>query len=241
MNHVGVILLLDGPLQSWGTQSKFGHRDTDFEPSKSGVLGLVGSALGMGRDDKAMLERLAELSMAVRVDREGRVLRDYHTAGGGTFRGKPHNVYGVDTVVTQRFYLMDACFVVALSGADSDLVDQIAEALQNPRWPLFLGRRSCVPTSPVLLAGPSPGIAAQLLKSVPLQTKLRDNETEPRTRLRMIVEDVAGKPRNDVPRDFSLYSRAFDSRTVQDGWLLLSELPGASNVSESTVAQPALT
>src|SRR5690606_33869407 len=80
--EAGLLLLLSGPMQSWGTQSRFAHRDTDFEPSKSGVLGLVGSALGMSRDDDDLLQALASLKMGVRVDREGRILRDYHTAGG---------------------------------------------------------------------------------------------------------------------------------------------------------------
>ena len=36
-----LLLRLAGPLQSWGTDSKFEVRRTENEPSKSGVIGLV--------------------------------------------------------------------------------------------------------------------------------------------------------------------------------------------------------
>lgn len=226
--RTGVLLLLDAPLQSWGTQSRFGHRDTDFEPSKSGVIGLVGAALGMPRDDSAQLERLASLEMAVRVDREGTVLRDYHTAGGGTFRGEPHNVYGADTVVTQRFYLCDACFVVALAHDDSVLIEAIAVALKQPVWPLFFGRRSCTPARPVFLDGPRQGSAEQLLKSVPWMLE-PPVESDTGTTLRTIVDSTEGKPRGDLPVSFQLYARSFRTRFVQERWLPVADLPGGAN------------
>jgi CRISPR-associated Cas5-like protein len=94
-----VLIRLEGPIQSWGTQGRFSIRDTDTEPSKSGVIGFVAGALGMKRDDDAMLARLSALEMAVRIEREGALLHDYHTAGGGKFRGKDHSVwerYGYD-------------------------------------------------------------------------------------------------------------------------------------------------
>ncbi len=229
----GILLLLEGPLQSWGTQSRFGHRDTDFEPSKSGVLGLVGAALGMQRDDGDTLAKLRELTMAVRVDREGSVLRDYHTAGGGVFRGQPHRVYGTGTVVTERFYLTNACFVVALSGSDREFVARAARALQRPKWPLFLGRRSCVPTRPVFLAGPQDGEVWGLLRSVPLQVK----PPAPGDSIRCVVEAAGGKPRNDVPTSFAMYDRAFATRFVQDQWLSPSDLPGEPDAPQSLAAQ----
>ena len=97
---------------------------------------------GMARDDVLQLERLRQLRMAVRVDRPGRAMRDLHTVGAGTFRGRPHGMWGLKdkTVVTQRYYLVDAAFTVALAHDDQGLVEQIARALSDPVWPLFLGR-----------------------------------------------------------------------------------------------------
>ena len=70
-------------------------RDSASEPTKSGVVGLLGCALGRGDDDG--LRALSEsLRMGVRVDRPGTRLTDYHTIGGGydapallTAEGKP--------------------------------------------------------------------------------------------------------------------------------------------------------
>ncbi len=105
-----LLLKLVAPMQSWGVQSNFTHRDTGFEPSKSGVIGLICAALG--RDRAEPIDDLAALKMGVRVDRQGTVLKDYHTAkdvmraGGGI----------KDTELSDRFYLADAAFLVGLQG-----------------------------------------------------------------------------------------------------------------------------
>ena len=41
-----LLLRLVGPMQAWGTSSRFDERDTGKEPSKSGVIGLLAAALG---------------------------------------------------------------------------------------------------------------------------------------------------------------------------------------------------
>ena len=53
------------------------------------------------------------------------------------------------TIVSRRAYLQDAAFLVALTGPQP-LLHTIADALRAPRWPVFLGRKSCIPTRPVL-------------------------------------------------------------------------------------------
>lgn len=211
-----VVLRLEGPLQAWGTQGRYSIRETDSEPSKSGVLGLVGCALGMARDDAQQLDRLRQLRMAVRVDRPGRTMRDLHTVGAGTFRGRPHGMWGLKdkTVVTQRYYLVDAAFTVALAHDDHGFVEQIAQALGDPTWPLFLGRRSCVPSEPVLL-GVVEGGPAEVL----LQAPLARGAT---TRLRLVA-DVApgeiGAQRADDPVSFVSADRQFAFRNVLESWI----------------------
>ena len=142
-----LLLRLIGPMQSWGTTSRFDERDTQLEPSKSGVLGLICAALG--RDRSESVEDLAALKMGVRVDREGLLMRDYHTATGVmTAAGKPdlHR-----TVVSPRFYLSDAAFLVGLAGNDTDLLHSVRAALRAPVWPLALGRKAFPPSLPVWL------------------------------------------------------------------------------------------
>jgi CRISPR system Cascade subunit CasD len=146
-----LLLRLAGPMQSWGTQSRFTMRDTGLEPSKSGVNGLLCAALGLPRSHS--VDHLGKLRMGVRVDREGVVQMDYHTAGGSHRRGHAYGVVRADggaggTVVSRRYYLADADFLVALEGTDS-LLAELDLALAHPVWQLFLGRKSFVPGVPV--------------------------------------------------------------------------------------------
>jgi CRISPR system Cascade subunit CasD len=156
---MGTLLLrLMGPMQSWGVQSHFTHRDTGLEPSKSGVIGLVCAALGKPRDedhpanaDKPSLESLARLRMGVRVDREGLVKRDYHTAQGVMkASGKPFR--GLKTTeLSDRFYLADAAFLVGLESSDAALLHQLHDRLRSPVWMLYLGRKAFAPGALVWL------------------------------------------------------------------------------------------
>ena len=75
-----LLLRLAAPLQAWGADSKFETRKTNREPTKSGVIGLLAAALGLRRDDCEALTRLTGLRFGVRVEREGQLLVDYHTA-----------------------------------------------------------------------------------------------------------------------------------------------------------------
>ena len=106
---------LCGPMQSWGTQSRFLVRDTGLEPSKSGIVGLICAAMGTPRDDRTTIERFARLRIAVRADRPGTMAMDFHTVGGLHSGGDGYGVIradatGVGTVVSRRYYLADAEF-----------------------------------------------------------------------------------------------------------------------------------
>ena len=136
-----VLLKFSGPLQSWGTASHFETRHTDTHPSKSGVIGMIAAGLGWRRDDEGKLERLNRLDFAVRIDQNGQILRDYHTAKKYKENGDFDRTY-----VTNRYYLQDAVFVVALSSDDENLIDDVRTAVTTPYYPLFLGRRALPPT-----------------------------------------------------------------------------------------------
>ena len=101
-----LLLRLAAPLQSWGADSKFETRKTNREPTKSGIIGLLAAALGLRRDDAAGLARLNGLHFAVRADREGSLLVDFHTANREEDRKKGKAPY-----VTYRHYLQDAVFL----------------------------------------------------------------------------------------------------------------------------------
>ena len=71
-----LILRLEGALQSWGERSHWDHRDTAVFPSKSGVVGLLGCAMGLERGDARLAELADALAFAVRADRRGTVMTD---------------------------------------------------------------------------------------------------------------------------------------------------------------------
>lgn len=142
-----LLFRLSGPMQSWGVSSRFDERDTGLEPSKSGVVGLLCAALG--RDRAEPVADLAALRMGVRVDRPGVLRRDFQTATGVVVAtGKPDLGR---TVVSPRYYLSDAVFLVGLEGMDRALLEALGKALDAPVWPLCLGRKGFPPGEPVRL------------------------------------------------------------------------------------------
>lgn len=124
MAKSALLLWLEGPMQSWGTHSRWDVRDTGLEPTKSGVIGLIGCAMGLNRDDPA-LERLdRDLLFGVRIDRPGVYSTDYHTVTGyhrtaaGDFKHRDGTAKSLakaeehdeSTIVSPRDYLHDAAF-----------------------------------------------------------------------------------------------------------------------------------
>ena len=208
-----ILLRLEGPMQSWGIDSRFSDRYTEAEPSKSGVIGLISSALGHSREKE--LEELVKMKMAIRVDREGKIVHDFHTvlnvvradAKGEITPSK------IGTVVSRRFYIEDACFTVGLESKDETLLININKALRQPKWPLFLGRKSYPPISPISLSDQVfKGPLEEVIKKLPWQGREHENQPD---RLRFITECGLndGEPRFDVPISFS--PRKFRSRNVR--------------------------
>lgn len=159
-----LIMRLAGPMQSWGVSSRFGIRETLAEPSKSGVIGLLCAALGWDRASETHLVAgqarnladLASLPFGVRVVREGVIRRDYHTAQNVLRAkaklkpGRPANPGDLqNTVLSERYYLSDAYFLVGLESDDEALLLAMNNALGHPHWPLCLGRKSFMTTWPV--------------------------------------------------------------------------------------------
>jgi CRISPR system Cascade subunit CasD len=149
--------------------------------------------------------------MAVRVDREGRLMRDYHTAQN--VRRADPTKGTQDTVLSERFYLADADFLVALDG-DAAFLTQLDCALRRPVWPLFLGRKAFVPALPVS-EGMSEGELVLVMSKHGWRKRHRDDK--PRLPLRGVVEVPygTGEPRPDVPLSFVSRDRRFGVRHVR--------------------------
>lgn len=218
MNASGLLIQLGGtPLQSWGEHSAFTDRDTLGHPTRSGLIGMIASALGIPREQavadspkasaaEAQFARLTRLRFTIRHDRPGVRLRDYHTVGGGypahrtvpTAKGERRSP-GKATILSSRHYLADAAFTVAITAPDDpDLTAECAQALATPHWPLHLGRRSCPPGALLLLSTEAPDPVAELLR-VPL-ARPHPGDTPPgRTGTAQIPDTVTVRCTADTP------------------------------------------
>ncbi len=207
---MGTLLLrLVAPLQSWGTDSNFDIRRTEREPSKSGVIGMLASALGLSRDEE--LGRLKELKFGVRVDREGEIIRDFHIARNDK-----------DAYVTNRYYLSDAGFLVGLESDDSEYLKDLAYAITHPAFPLFLGRRACPPTQPLFLGIRATDLKTALIEEPSIVKSNKKNDAV--GKIRMIIDcDPSDSDRvflNDMPVSFSQRRRKHSVRTAKEEFLV---------------------
>lgn len=210
-----LLMRLAGPMQSWGTSSRFQLRRTDYYPSKSGVLGMLLCAKGIRREDsEAELKRLNYLLIGVRVDCAGTLDWDYHTAGAKigirqAKDGKPkitQSTNEYETLLSRRQYLYDASFIVALQG-NTDTINAYASALQDPAWPLFLGRKCCIPAEPVY---------AETGTFVKLTDALSSIQWQPRINA-IDCKDNASSRKLDVYIEYPLASEMpTDARIVYD-------------------------
>ncbi|GAA3357861.1 type I-E CRISPR-associated protein Cas5/CasD [Saccharopolyspora gregorii] len=237
MTHT-LALCLDAPMQSWGLRSRFQSRDTAQEPTKSGVIGLLAAALGIPRDADHEVRELAKTRMGVRVDREGLVERDYHTVNHvPNTSGKAHR-----TVVSHRYYLADAVFLVALEHEDRAELLRWHAALNDPVWPIYFGRKAFVPARPIVspdVDAPLLGVTEQSATDVLTEhgwlenrAKDRDSTTTAVSRgeersLRTLIDtgadDEIAEPRRDVPVSFHPRNRLYGTRSVRPGHVQLTE------------------
>jgi CRISPR system Cascade subunit CasD len=237
-----VLLRLSGPMQSWGTTSRFTIRDTGLEPSKSGVIGLLCAALGKPREestiDNAEFRALVELQMGARVDREGVMRVDYHTAQNlATMGGAPKK-----TELSWRYYLSDACFLVALAGEDEALLQRLNNALLHPRWQLSLGRKAFLPSEPIRVCDLLPVHAPlDALRRIAWQGGDGRGEKQSAKRLRVVYDATPEnhvEVRQDLPLSLALGQRRFLPRYVMTDFI--DNPKGESNgdfVSLSTETQ----
>ena len=151
-----LVLRLDGPMQSWGTSSQFNRRQTDLLPSRSAIFGILCASLGVDRGSEEESEYFKNFSYIqmksvaiprIKSDNNELLVKrmdDFHTimntpkADGGT----------KDCHITNRQYLLDASFRVFITG-EKILLQKLADAITNPVWGVWLGRKCCIPSAPI--------------------------------------------------------------------------------------------
>ncbi len=222
-----LLLRLVAPMQSWGTTSRFDQRDTQKEPSKSGVVGLLAAAMGIDRENWTDLEPLTRLTMGVRHDRAGVPKQDYQTAQHiiSADRSKIH-----ETAVTTRAYLADAAFLVGVETEDRALMEKLYAALRDPVWPLALGRKSYVPAEPIWMKDAlQDRTLREALAQYPWISTQRKWEVLPEKLLASFESgDGSGVLRMDQPLS-SFAERRFGARFVCSEWIPFPQ--GVTHVS----------
>ena len=178
-----LLMRLDAPLISFGGVSVDNYGYTEDYPALSMIAGLLANALGYRHREADRLQRLQNrLRMASRCDRPGERLVDYQTvdlgqelisdALGWTTRGKMEHregAFSTGTHIRYRHYLADSVHTIALClepEAESPTLDDLAEALQLPARPLFIGRKWCIPSTPLFLSITDAASPLQALESL---------------------------------------------------------------------------
>ncbi len=173
-----LVFRLYGPMASWGQAAVGGDRPTGLQPTRSAIVGLLASALGIKRDSAALLQALqASISIAVKQCVPSSLLRDYHTTQVpvGSLeklshcRTRKNEIDEVahqerynskssrpNAILSSRDYRCDGLWVIAVSLTEATEYSllELSNALLKPKFVLYLGRKSCplsVPLRPWLV------------------------------------------------------------------------------------------
>ncbi|MGB0955901.1 MAG: type I-E CRISPR-associated protein Cas5/CasD, partial [Panacagrimonas sp.] len=160
-----LVFQLQGVLSSWGVAAVGEYRGSDHYPSESALIGLISAALGIRRDQDDQQRAIAEsYGYAVGVLSAGELLRDYHTAqvpGQAALKKRPHRTRSdelcvgkkqLNTVLSTRDYRQNGAYLIAVQSSEAApySLDELAAALAKPRFTLYLGRKSCPPSAPLM-------------------------------------------------------------------------------------------
>lgn len=164
-----IAFYLDAPMQSWGASSRYTFRETCSFPTKSAIVGLLSAAIGIDKNklrEERSIAPLSNLRMTAvkleKTDSEKHIrttrLNDFHTVGGGyDYKASawekssvPKKASGAPfgTVITRRAYLTDSTFSILLEGEPPTL-EVVHRGLLDPVWGVWLGRKHCIPATPM--------------------------------------------------------------------------------------------
>lgn len=242
-----LVLRYAAPLMSFGHSARFDRRATATTPTVSAIQGMVAAAAGIGRA-QTWPNWIASIHLAFRIERRGRMLSDYHTVNEPPARRYRHlsdrdrkrvrvlaNADGgrasFENFVTHRSYVADASFLVTIEDPDR----RIHEALDDPKWALYAGRKSCPLTDPFVL-GRHDGTAEEALAAVPTVDRTDGVRTAQREAIVFLrpPSDAAVEERNDRATGFRRYRpqqrwHTTVSAPVVDNWFaVIGHLAGSS-------------
>lgn len=152
-----LLITLAAPLASFGELAGHEIRDGWERPGKSALLGLLGAALGIRRDDDEKQKALADTVITgVRVDNPGAPLQDFHTAQyvpSARIRNPHTRAQALSALdpkkdnpeITRRSYRQGVLHTAAFARKEACpwTLEDMCSAFSSPRFTLYLGRKSC--------------------------------------------------------------------------------------------------
>jgi len=188
-----VILKFDAPMLSFGAPVVDSRGVIQPYPALSMMTGMIGNALGFDHSDFDKLERLQErLNYASRQDRRGEKITDFQTVDftqdfmkkehSWTTRGQREGRstrLSKQTHIRERDYWVDSAHTVAVTLASADRgpsLEDLAECLQQPERPLFIGRKTCLPATDLFVDTVQADGWRQALRRAPLHPRA-DSQT----------------------------------------------------------------
>lgn len=156
-----LVFRLYGPLASWGQAAVGGDRPTGLQPTRSAILGLLGSALGIKREQTTELQALqSSVKIAVKQTVPTSLLRDYHTTQVPSHSNKiihrtrksELSEEKLNTILSSRDYRCDGMWVIAVALTEEAhyRLIELQQALIQPVYALSLGRKSCPLAVPMM-------------------------------------------------------------------------------------------
>ena len=165
MNYIKVHF--SGVTQYYSSSTAVGVKGsyaTDLVPTKTAVIGLLSAALGYERGSSAITELTNAVDVKYLTEKEPIILSDYQTVRAlksqqyymnkhysSTFkRADGGKTKSTDTLIKKVEYLQDGEFSVYIGANSDQLLQNIYEALKNPVYSLYFGKRCCVPNKPLV-------------------------------------------------------------------------------------------
>jgi CRISPR system Cascade subunit CasD len=190
---------------------------------------MLAAAQGRARTDS--IEDLLDLDFAVRADQPGTIISDLQTEHSTAYQER--NGIKLQMPLSHRYYISDAKFVVAVKSRDSQLITSLEDALRSPKWPLFLGRRSCPPDYPVVLRvredldSTRKALEEESWQAAPwYQRKLAVDSDAAIEAVADVEKGEDGYPQMDSPISFNPEHRQYESRAIHRWRIGVEALPG---------------
>lgn len=158
-------LTLSGVLQYYADNNLTSLKttyNTSIIPTKSAIIGLIASALGLPRKSEKINYLYNNINTKYKVIKSGYIFEDFQTIkplkSQNCYMNKFYNRnlfttasgnYGYINIIKNIQYIQDAEFEIYISTND-ELLETIFNAIKNPEYSLYFGKRSCIPNKPIV-------------------------------------------------------------------------------------------